>query len=218
MSSIASDIAGSDITYPAGDTQVGDQKLSVSTEQPFETMDSLNDIPLTVSGGQTVYLSDVAKVYMGADDVESIARYKAENGLPEDIVALTVSKQQDAATLNVSKDVKRVVNELTAKDPSLQITIVDDDKDSIMSSLSSVIETMVLAIIISMVIIWLFFGDLKASMIVGSSIPVSILSSLILMQLMGFSLNVITLSALVLGVGMMVDNSTVVLESCQGHG
>ena len=214
MSSIASDIAGSDITYPAGDTQVGDQKLSVSTEQPFETMDSLNDIPLTVSGGQTVYLSDVAKVYMGADDVESIARYKAENGLPEDIVALTVSKQQDAATLNVSKDVKRVVNELTAKDPSLQITIVDDDKDSIMSSLSSVIETMVLAIIISMVIIWLFFGDLKASMIVGSSIPVSILSSLILMQLMGFSLNVITLSALVLGVGMMVDNSTVVLESC----
>ena len=62
-----------------------------------------------------------------------------------------------------------------------------------MSSLSSVIETMVLAIIISMVIIWLFFGDLKASMIVGSSIPVSILSSLILMQLMGFSLNVITL-------------------------
>ena len=81
---------------------MGDQKLSVSTEQPFETMDSLNDIPLTVSGGQTVYLSDVAKVYMGADDVESIARYKAENGLPEDIVALTVSKQQDAATLNVS--------------------------------------------------------------------------------------------------------------------
>ena len=107
---------------------------------------------------------------------------------------LTVSKQQDAATLNVSKDVKRVVNELTAKDPSLQITIVDDDKDSIMSSLSSIIETMVLAIIISMVIIWLFFGDLKASMIVGSSIPVSILSSLILMQLMGFSLNVITLA------------------------
>ena len=85
-------------------------------------------------------IRDRAKVYMGADDVESIARYKAENGLPEDIVALTVSKQQDAATLNVSKDVKRVVNELTAKDPSLQITIVDDDKDSIMSSLSSVIE------------------------------------------------------------------------------
>ncbi|MGN0372530.1 MAG: efflux RND transporter permease subunit [Enterocloster sp.] len=214
MSSIASDIAGADITYPAGDTDVGDQTLSVSTEQPFKTMDSLNDIPLTVKGSQIVYLSDVAKVYMGADEADSIARYKAENGEPEDIVALTISKQQDAATLTLSKDVHRVVNQLMAQDPTLQITVVDDDKDSILSSLTSVIETMLLAVLISMAIIWLFFGDLKASMIVGSSIPVSILASLILMQVMGFSLNVITLSALVLGVGMMVDNSVVVLESC----
>lgn len=214
MNSISNDITGADLIYPAGDTQVGDQKLAVSTEQPFDTMESLNDIPLTVSGNQIVYLSDVANIYMGADDMESIARYKSENGVPEDIVALTVSKQQDAATLKVSKDVNKIVKDLTAQDPSLQITIVNDDKDSIMSSLTSVIQTMILAIIISMVIIWLFFGDLKASMIVGSSIPVSILASLILMQLMGFSLNVITLSALVLGVGMMVDNSTVVLESC----
>ena len=214
MNSIAGDITGADLTYPAGDTEVGDQKLAVSTEQPFETMESLKDIPLTVSGGNIVYLGDVAEIYMGADDMESIARYKAENGVPEDIVALTVSKQQDAATLTVSKDVSKVVEQVTKLDPTLQITVVNDDKDSIMSSLSSVIETMILAIIISMVIIWLFFGDLKASLIVGSSIPVSILASLILMQLMGFSLNVITLSALVLGVGMMVDNSTVVLESC----
>ena len=65
-----------------------------------------------------------------------------------------------------------------------------------------------------MIIIWLFFGDLKASLIVGTSIPISILSALILMSLMGFTLNTITMSALTLGVGMMVDNSIVVLESC----
>ena len=214
MNSVASDIAAADLTYPAGDTDVGDQKLSVSTEQPFKSMESLNDIPLTVAGNHTVYLSDVATVYMGSDDADSIARYKAEDGKPEDIVAVSISKQQDAATLELSKDVNSTVEQLTRQDPSLQITVVDDDKDSIVSSLTSVIQTMILAIIISMAIIWLFFGDVKASLIVGSSIPVSILSSLILMQLMGFSLNVITLSALVLGVGMMVDNSTVVLESC----
>jgi HAE1 family hydrophobic/amphiphilic exporter-1 len=73
---------------------------------------------------------------------------------------------------------------------------------------------MVLAVIISMIIIFIFFGDYKASLIVGSSIPTSILVSLILMTSVGFSLNVITMSALVLGVGMMVDNSIVVLESC----
>ena len=73
---------------------------------------------------------------------------------------------------------------------------------------------MVLAVIISMFIIFLFFGDYKASLIVGSSIPTSILMSLIAITMAGFSLNVITMSALVLGVGMMVDNSIVVLESC----
>jgi HAE1 family hydrophobic/amphiphilic exporter-1 len=214
MSSIAADIASADLTYPVGDTDVGDQNLSVSVEQPFETVESLNDIPLTVNGSGTLYLSDVANVYMGSDEADSIARYKPEGKEAEDIIALTISKQQDAASLELSKDVQGVIKQLTRQDPTLNITVVDDDKDSIVSSLSSVVETMVLAVIISMVVIWLFFGDIKASLIVGSSIPVSILTALILMQLMGFSLNVITLSALVLGVGMMVDNSIVVLESC----
>ena len=83
-----------------------------------------------------------------------------------------------------------------------------------MESLMSVVETLIMAIVISMVIIRLFFGDIKASLIVGSSIPISILAAFILMNLMGFSLNIITMSALTLGVGMMVDNSIVVLESC----
>ena len=74
--------------------------------------------------------------------------------------------------------------------------------------------TMVMAVIISMAILYLFFGDVKASLIVGTSIPISILAALILMRAMGFSLNVITLGSLVLGVGMMVDNSINVLESC----
>jgi multidrug efflux pump subunit AcrB len=73
---------------------------------------------------------------------------------------------------------------------------------------------MVMAVAVSMIIIWLFFGDLKASLIVGTSIPISILTALVAMSAAGFSLNVITLSSLVLGVGMMVDNSIVVLESC----
>ena len=151
----------------------------------------------------------MANIYLGEDDTSSIARY---NG--QDTIAVSVTKQQDAASLTLSSDVHDVVDELTAADPDLNITVVMDTKDNIMSSLTSVFQTMIAAIVISMVIIWMFFGDIKASLIVGSSIPVSILASFVLMNLMGFSLNVITLSALVLGVGMMVDNSIVVLESC----
>lgn len=101
-----------------------------------------------------------------------------------------------------------------ADDSDLTITVANDTSDTILDSLKDVAETMVLAVIISMLIIFLFFGDYKASLIVGSSIPTSILMSLIAITMAGFSLNVITMSALVLGVGMMVDNSIVVLESC----
>ena len=209
MNSIATDIGSADLAYPAGNADLGDQQLAVSTDQKFDTMETLQDIPLTVSGKNTIYLGDVANIYLGEDDTTSIARY---NG--QDTIAVSVTKQQDAASLTLSSDVNDVIEELTAADPDLNVTVVMDTKDNIMSSLTSVFQTMIAAIVISMAIIWLFFGDIKASLIVGSSIPVSILASFVLMNLMGFSLNVITLSALVLGVGMMVDNSTVVLESC----
>ena len=209
MSSISEDIGDANLSYPAGDIQVGSQELSVSTRMDYDTVELLKEIPLTTPDGSTVYLEDVANVYTTYEDSDSIARY---NG--EDTISLSITKQQSSSTVDLSESVKETIASLTAADENLEIVITDDGADSIIESLSSVAETIVMAIGISMVIIWLFFGDLKASLIVGSSIPVSILSALILMNRMGLTLNVITLSALTLGVGMMVDNSIVVLESC----
>lgn len=209
MASVASDIAAADISYPAGETEVGSLDLSVSTRMTYDTVELLKAIPLTTADGSTVYLEDVANVYNTLEEGNSIARY---NG--EDTISVAITKQQSATAVDLSREVNKVINRLTAEDSSLNIAIISDSSESIMSSLASVVETLLLAIVISMVIIWLFFGDLKASLIVGSSIPISILAALIMMNAMGFSLNVITLSALTLGVGMMVDNSIVVLESC----
>ena len=116
--------------------------------------------------------------------------------------------------MDVSKEVKKTIKNLMDADENLEIITVSDTSDEINSSLKSVMQTMVMAVVVSMLIIFLFFGEIKASLIVGTSIPISILAALILIQAMGFSLNVVTLSSLVLGVGMMVDNSIVVLESC----
>ncbi len=209
MTSIASDIKAADLSYPAGDTLVGSQELSVSTRMTYNTVESLKKIPLTVASGDTVYLEDVANVYTTTDSSDSIARYDGN-----DTISVSISKQQSATAIELSNQVKKTVNRLQGEDKDLNITIVSDSSESIMESLLSVAETLCLAILISMVIIWLFFGDIKASLIVGSSIPISILAAFILMNLMGFSLNIITMSALTLGVGMMVDNSIVVLESC----
>lgn len=209
MSSIAGDIASANLSYPAGSTKVGSQQLSLSTKMDYDTMEALKDIPLTTNGSNVVYLVDVANIYKASDEGDSIARY---NG--EDTISLQITKQQSSTAMALSAAVKKVIDTLTRQDENLTITVVSDSADSIQSSLMSVAETLILAVIISMVIIWLFLGDLKASLIVGSSIPVSILVCLICMARMGLTLNIITLCALTLGVGMMVDNSIVVMESC----
>ena len=210
MSSIASDIAAANSQIPGGTTELGSQEYSVSTRMKYDTEALLSEIPLTTSSGEgTVYLSDVADVYTYKSDDSGVARY---NG--EDTVSIGITKQQSANAISLSDSVKKVIENLERNDPDLQIIVANDSADQIKSSLLSIAQTVGLAVIISMIIIFLFFGDLKASLIVGSSIPISILVALICMGVMGLSLNIITMSALALGVGMMVDNSIVVLESC----
>lgn len=209
MDSVASAIGSANFTFPAGDTIVGGQKLSVSAGTEYDTLDLLKKIPISLGNGNVIYLEDVSNVNTALEDVSGIARY---NGM--DTISIGIKKQQSATAVEVSDAVKKTIARLVAADPDLEITVVSDTSDSIKDSLKSVMQTMVMAVIISMVIIYLFFGEIKASLIVGTSIPLSILAALILMQGMGFTLNVITLSSLVLGVGMMVDNSIVVLESC----
>ena len=209
MNQITSAMASADLSYPSGDAEYGDLSLSVTTSVKASTLDDLLKVPITTQSGKIVYLEDIAEVYTAEKKMGGISRY---NG--QETISLSVSKKQSSSAMKLSSDVKEAVETLEAADPELHIEIARDSSESIKESLLDVAETMVLAIIISMVIIWLFFGDFKASLIVGSSIPTSILVSLILMTRVGFTLNVITMSALVLGVGMMVDNSIVVLESC----
>ena len=109
---------------------------------------------------------------------------------------------------------KEMMEKAAAKNPAIKIDIAYDAADSIISSLSSVGETLILGVILSMIVLFVFFGDIKASLIVGSSMPLSLLVALIAMSFAGFSLNIVTMGALVIAIGMMVDSSIVVLESC----
>lgn len=209
MDDITSAMAAANLTYPSGSAVSGNLELSVSTMTEHDTLDELLQMPITVSGNKIVYLEDIATVYTAEEARGGVSRY---NG--QDTISISLTKQQSVTAMDLSKQVMEVVSALEADDADLGIRVVRDQADSILESLQDVAVTMVLAVIISMIIIFLFFGDYKASLIVGSSIPTSILMSLIVMTRAGFTLNVITMSGLVLGVGMMVDNSIVVLESC----
>ena len=209
MDSISQAIKAADFTYPAGETEVGKRDLSVSTGVEVKTVEALKKVPIVASQGKTIYMEDIADISETNQKQTAIGRY---NG--DDTITVSLSKQQKNSAVDVSRAVKKTIDSLEKDYPNLQVVIVDDNSDQITTALGSVKDTMIAAVIISMIIIFLFFGDIKASLIVGTSIPVSILVSLIMMAGMGFSLNVITMSSIVLGVGMMVDNSIVVLESC----
>lgn len=209
MQSVVSTLGSADFTYPAGNTKVGNLDLSVSAGVEYPTVESLKKIPLVTGNGNVLYMEDIAQIGYNLEEAAGIGRY---NG--NDTVTVSIKKQQKSSAMDVSRQATRVINRLLENDPNLEIIVINDASDQISSSLKSVFQTMIMAVVVSMAIIFLFFGDLKASLIVGTSIPISILAALVGMWAAGFSLNVITMSAMVLGVGMMVDNSIVVLESC----
>ena len=209
ISDIKSAMSAANLSYPSGSAESGNLDLSVSTLTQHDTLDELLEMPITVSGNKIVYLEDIAVVSYAEEQKGGVSRY---NG--EETISISLTKQQSSTAMDLSKQVQKVIKSLQNDDDDLTITVARDEADSIQDSLKDVAETMVMAVVISMIIIFLFFGDFKASMIVGSSIPTSILMSLIVMTRAGFTLNIITMSGLVLGVGMMVDNSIVVLESC----
>lgn len=209
IASVAQTLGSADFTLPAGNTRVGDQELSVSAGVEYSTVESLKKIPVVTGSGNVLYMEDIAEIGFALEDASGVGRY---NG--NDTITMGIKKQQKSSAIQISRQVNRVIDQLLERTPGLEIIVINDMSDQINSSLESVVQTMIMAVVVAMVIIFLFFGDFKASLIVGTSIPISILAALVGMWAAGFSLNVITLSAMVLGVGMMVDNSIVVLESC----
>ncbi len=209
MNTLSGVLAAADFTYPAGSLDQGDQEIAITTSEDFNTVELLRNLPLTTGTGQVVRLSEVAEVKDAQEDATSISRYDGEEN-----VQIGVTKNQSYGTVNVANDIKKRLDQIAAENPAIDFHVTYDASDSIISSLTSVGETLVLGVVLSMFVLFLFFGDFKASLIVGSSMPISLLVTLVLMSMAGFSLNVVTMGALVIAIGMMVDNSIVVVESC----
>ena len=208
MSTLNAIIANADFSLPGGNVNVGERELSVTTGVKYDSIESFKSIPIITGNQRTLYLEDIADIYEAKKEQEQVGRYDGD-----ECMVVSITKTQSASTVSLSKEVKKTLEKLRAADPNLETVIVEDSANNVNNSIKSVFETMVIAIILSMLIIFLFLGDMKASLI-GTAIPFSILTSFVLMKLNGYTLNIITLSALVLGVGMMVDNSIVVLEAC----
>lgn len=209
MSSIAQYIATTDFTVPIGSLEQGTQSISAISTADIHTVEDLRQIPLFTATGSLIHLSDVADVQWSQKEPDSISRYNGEETL-----TVSVTKNQSASTLGVVRDVRKTMERLQKEHPGLVATASYDASDMILLAVKSVGSTLLMGVILSMLVLFIFFGDWKASLIVGSAMPISLLVTVIVMAVAGFSLNIITLGALVIAIGMMVDSSSVVLESC----
>lgn len=171
-------------------------------------MQSLSLFDTGIDGIGVVKLSDVADVFIADDSDEVFTKINGNSG-----VVFSFSKQSDAATATVSENIAKKLNSLTQENEGLHFTTLMDQGDYIDIIINSVLQNLLMGAVLAIIILYLFLRDIKPTLIVALSIPISVIFALVLMYFSGVTLNMISLSGLAIGVGMLVDNSVVVIEN-----
>ena len=209
MNSISQTIGAMDFTVPVGSVSQGTQDISISSAADISGVVQIQNIPITTARGQVIPLSELATVTESQVEDSGVSRTNGQ----EDIT-IAITKKKSYGTVDVTRSVVKLLDRLQASNDTVKIDVIYNASDAIISSLTAVGETLILGVILSMLVLFIFFGDLRASLIVGSSMPISLFATMIGMNMLGFTFNVVTMGALVIAIGMMVDSSIVVLESC----
>ncbi len=206
VSDVAAALLNAPFDVPAGSFRSRDQELIVRADASVIDADQVADITLRDS----VRIGDVANVYFGPENATSLTRL---NGLP--VIGLGVIRQARSNTIQISNGVQTAVERINARFDELELTITDDQATFIRSSVSEVLLTLGLTIAIVIATIWLFTGSASATLIPSVTIPVALIGTVACIWLFGFSVNILTLLALVLATGLVVDDAIVVLENIQ---
>ncbi len=213
MSTVQQAIAANNVTFPAGSVDEGRLKMPVRSVGKFESLPQIEDVVVKTKEGQQVFVRDVATVEEGLKDRETMLRY---NG--QEAVSISVSKTSDSNTVDVADGVRKVVDEFKADLPAgAALNIVLDNSKFIRESVASVQEDLILAILITGLVMLVFLHTIRSTFIVLLAIPTCIFFTFLVMWAVGFSLNQLTLLALTLVIGILVDDSIVVLENVERH-
>lgn len=179
------------------------------TENEFGDIDDIKNTIVTQVDGRRVVLADIADITRGHREREVITRI---NG--KEAVEIAIYKEGDANAVEVADRIKWMVGMLKKDMPKdVKLDVLFDQSRFIKTSINEVLSNAILGALLAIIVLYLFLRDLRSTMIIGLSIPISILTTFVLMRQMGVSLNLMSLGGLALGVGMLVDNSIVVLES-----
>lgn len=214
LATIAQAIQTANVEFPTGKLKSEDEQMTVRLAGKFKTVKDLSNLILSSTGTSTVRLSDVAEVVDGKADQLSVSRYNGVNG-----IGLRVKKQSDANAVDMSKQTREKFTELQKKykKEGLKFTVATDTSVPTIESVDAVLHDLELAIIMVAAVMLLFLHSLRNAFIVLVSIPASLISTFIAMYLLGYTLNLMTLLAMSLVIGILVDDSIVVLENIYRH-
>jgi len=206
-------IAAENRNIPSGSIDIGSDTYTLRIKKEFKDPSELLDVVLGSFNGGTIYLRDVARV---VDDVEEKSQESYTNGVRG--AQIIIQKQSGYNTVEVIRKVKKEMARLERTLPAdIQITTVVDFSSNILRTINSLKETILITFLVVMLVVFLFLGRLKGTLIVVLSIPIALLASLLYLFATGNTLNIISMSALSIAIGMVVDDAIVVLENVTSH-
>ncbi len=206
-------LALQNIVLPAGDQKIGPIDFMVVTNATPLKIEEFNNLPIKQVGNATVYLRDVAHVHAGGPPQQNIVLVKGQQA-----VLLQILKTGEASTLSVVEGVRaKLPGILKMLPPGVTITPLDDASTFVRASIDDVVQEMLTAAVLAGIAVLVFVGSGRSTLIVAASIPLSILSSVIALSVVGQDINVMTLGGLALAVGILVDDTTVMIENINTH-
>ena len=212
-SDVGNALKAQNVVLPAGDQKIGAIDYMVETNSSPVEVESFNNLPIKTVGGATIYLRDLAYVHRGSPPQTNAVLVKGKQA-----VLIQILKSGNASTLAVVAGVKAALPDLLRTLPKgVSITPLNDASGFVRDSVKDVLQEMLTAAILTGLTVLLFLGSWRSTLIVATSIPLAILSSVLALSLVGQTINVMTLGGLALAVGILVDDATVMIENIDVH-
>ncbi|MEG1801557.1 MAG: efflux RND transporter permease subunit, partial [Oscillospiraceae bacterium] len=211
QSMISNILQAQNFSMPAGYIKLGEEKITVKVGEKFSDLEQISQLLLVdmkIDGIDPIHLKDVADIAIKDNAQDSFVKINGNDGL-----MLSFQKSSIASTSAVSKKINKVIAQLTVEKEGLHITSLMDQGIYIGMVIDSVLKNLIYGGLIAFVVLLFFLKDLRPTLVIGFSIPISLMFAIVLMYFSGVTLNIISLSGLALGVGMLVDNSIVVIEN-----
>ena len=215
MVQVVEAINRSGLDLPAGKVQTEKESNSVRLTGKFTSIEDIKNVQVAMPVlGSPVYVKDIADVIDGVKETTSISRYNGKNG-----IGLMLKKQGDANAVDVSKAVREKFQSIEQQNASsgVKFIIADDSTDNTIAAVNSVVFDLILAVLLVSLVMLLFLRSFRNSLIVLVAIPTSLVTAFAVMWLLGYTLNLMTLLAMSLIIGILIDDATVVLENIQKH-